>query len=1047
MSAKPNVKRTSMLGGLSVADRAKSFQTEADSAALPARPVMRRACKTEPSSSRPLSSSVALEALDAPASSSQEVLPGAERHELEAVIKHARRISVSTPLHRRASSDVGIIGSAVDSNGKEVVQDGASPDHIDPSTTHRTSFAEIDQMTADLKAKRPRSKTLAHPTRHGRVGSVLMHSIAEESFHIRMCSSIETIRPLSSTSTKMHPKTMLKGSQTGSEASPSHAEDGGLDWHRFVTANYSMQAPSDYRLPMSISGLVVPGPTCVCKDDSPTLNDEATWLEEELAHHSSSSSSSDDEQEIRQLSSSHSASHRSTDEDEYLTPEGSPLLSPLNDTEPPTVTIMGLGIEDAALAMPGHAQKDAAKSADSLLEQVALLEACVQSLHRLSRGEREQATAAASAGRGRTLIPPGLSTPERRCSLAVPGQEAALRPVVSRGDFCATQLENPALYGEASYDATSSPMADNGHGSTSNSFSSRSPDNRRASAASYLSTNSTASADLSIVSHGSSLLYNAHLAAPAMMRLNSTDTAMSTRPSSIASSSYSVGRLSVKQPISPVRVKAQPSPPLPTETSETPQPSGCTQSAISKLPEGLLRMAAMPLPPLPDGAAQVNKPRFSRQVRRRRKEGFEQPQLPARLDSLDSVVAAAPGEVQLKEEFPQRLLGDWMGSQHDDGAVEQRDGSDDEHAVSVEPVPLHERIRKKDGTTYLPGLGEIEPSSPDVGADLLAMASLKEIPAYPAARKRLGLEPAPSMLTATDSFVAYAASGMNKSTVSLKSKLSDRLGLSSSDNAVVTDADGPKKAEAKGSESSMFGRLRKASAASTSSRPSDAAAAEMPTAWKDRISMRRPSASTRRPSLSSLASVSTHSSSTSSAMVPTPTSAAAPSQRMGSTLLTPSMATGDARSRSSLSFKRMFSSNVDSIAKQTNASDSAVVDLTDVRALAASAFESPKSTRRPLPGSQARRQQQSHESFMELSDDDDDSVDVPAGLSVAGAKSVTDLTSYGGRSNGRKDLTKMFGASEVDLSQATAEVKKGKRWTASLSRSATVASRPSRMRS
>ncbi len=79
-------------------------------------------------------------------------------------------------------------------------------------------------------------------------------------------------------------------------------------------------------------------------------------------------------------------------------------------------------------------------------------------------------------------------------------------------------------------------MADNGHGTLRYEDCHGSAGERRASAASYLSTNSTASADLSIASHGSSLLYNAHLAAPAMIRAGSSDTAMSTRPSSIASS-------------------------------------------------------------------------------------------------------------------------------------------------------------------------------------------------------------------------------------------------------------------------------------------------------------------------------------------------------------------------------------------------------------------------------------------------------------------------------------------------------------------------------
>ncbi len=93
--------------------------------------------------------------------------------------------------------------------------------------------------------------------------------------------------------------------------------------------------------------------SALCKDDSPTLNDEATWLEAELAECSGSSDDEDDDVDLPDKS--HNALYQSmdVDEDEYVTPEGSPLLSPANLMPPLSVAIMGLGIQDASLLLPG----------------------------------------------------------------------------------------------------------------------------------------------------------------------------------------------------------------------------------------------------------------------------------------------------------------------------------------------------------------------------------------------------------------------------------------------------------------------------------------------------------------------------------------------------------------------------------------------------------------------------------------------------------------------------------------------------------------------
>lgn len=264
------------------------------------------------------------------------------------------------------------------------------------------------------------------------------------------------------------------------------------------------------------------------KADSPTLNDEATWLEEELARCSS------DEDELEG-----DLSYEGEGE-EYATPEGSPLLSPVDLLAMQEVEVMGLGIQAPSLSLPGKQ-----KEPDSLLEQVAMHEACIQTLRSIS-------------------IPP-----PRQSSLAIPS------------------------IGE-DYDSSLSPMADLGHSS---------PGERRASAASYASTDSTVSGDISIGSHGSSLLYNRHLAAPRMERLGSADTVLSTRSATLANTGP------VKPARSPMRMN-MPLPPVPQATQE--------------------RMKVMPLPPLPH---EVEKARLVRKASRR-KEGTEQPLLPVRSDSL-----------------------------------------------------------------------------------------------------------------------------------------------------------------------------------------------------------------------------------------------------------------------------------------------------------------------------------------------------------------------------------------------------------------------------
>ena len=646
-------------------------------------------------------------------------------------------------------------------------------------------------------------------------------------------------------------------------------------------------------------------------------------------------------------------------------------------------------------------QTHADKSADSLLEQVALHEACIRTLHTLSHDERQQASAVASAANNRQLGLNVPAMPNRRSSLTVPDAcHPSLRSVGSNGDFSVTQSDTSKLFGDDTYDASLSPMADMGHGPSNYDYGIDAAGERRASAASYLSTDSTASADISVGSHASSLLYNVHLAAPRMGRAGSTDTTASTRRSSVASSYHCHDRAPIKPPRSPLRAAAPALSPLAQESCETPQPNQrAAEVEDSKQSCDLLRMNAMPLPPLPQDSVLTDKPRSSKESSRllrqasRRKVGIDQPQLPARHDSLDAMVAAAPKETQLREEFPERLLGDWMSGQHADEMAEQQGGS-----VCVEPVPLDKRIQRKDGTTLLPGLGEIVPPSPDVTAANLTLLEHSQIPVYPAARKRLGVEPAAAeaLVSTVDSSLSASS---KSSTGTLKSKLSGRLGLGGGANKDVdaswhdSGARSASRMERKVSESSLPNvlgrRMRKSSVASGA-----IATAEVPpSAWKDRIIGKRPSLDLRRPSLASLASTSTHSSASTSSTTDRSTPG---------TLLPTSIAPPE-RSRSSLGFRKMLNTI-------TGSSDDSTPAPPTLQALAATTFESPRRS----PGS-IRRQKQRYESFMQLSDDEDEQ----DALSFASSSSTVEVAEK------RKDLTKILGASQVDLSQPMAAKRAG----------------------
>lgn len=1002
-----------MVSSLSVADRAKAFQFGSTAALSPTtKPALTQTrakpepqsepyLSTQPSLSRPWSSVVL--PCDASASSTKPA-PFSPRHRVsdsQAVIKHARRISISTPLHRRARSDVSVIDPFVSQEPTCNVNSVASP-----PTIRTSSFAEIELLTAELDATRRRTKSLAHPVRRARASSVLMHSITEEKAQLRLCPSQETIRPLTATS---KPTLAHQQPHSSFQVSPCLSEDGSIDWHHFVSNNYGKHRSFDLYNPISITDLAFPISTRkhvyeskLCQPDSPTLNDAATWLEEELANCSSEEEDDDDDEKrcpYRRPSMS------MDEEDEYMTPDGSPLLSPVDQImlPPPQVEITGLGIHNTSLQLPGNdaiINANEHKSADSLLEQVAMHEACVATLNTLSHDRAAAAAAAAFAAKNRQLgqPAPSLAPPRRRSSLVVAACAAefrSLRSAGSNGDFSATQSDISQLFGDDSYDCSVSPMADMGHGTAD--YNLELNGERRASAASYLSNDSTVSTDLSIGSHASSLLFNAHLAAPGLQRCaSSTNTIGSTRRSSVASSycSHQLEKAPAKPPRSPLRMHSIS---LPVVAQQERQAAPPAQGAdATRQPSDVTRLKSTPLPPLPaEAVAATHKPRSSKESvrRRRRKEGGQRPQPPARLDSLDASVAAAPKELQLKEEFPQRLLGDWMTTANVSSVVaDPRMQSE----VRVEPVPLHSRVHNKDGSMFLPGLGEIVPPSPSPSSELavnVVVAKDEEIPVYPAARKRLGIESdVPTMLSATAAFVANSAAV--KSSATLKSKLSGRFGRSpsnsSKDDTCSTGSGSGSgsdstKVERKTSESSLplLGKIRKTS---TTARHS-IVPPEMPSAWKERIVSKRPSLDLRRPSLTSLTSTSTQSSTSSQR-----------DARSRTTLL-PAQ---PQRSRSSMGFRKMLSS-ITGVEPEREPIITAASDMT-LEALAASTFQSPSRA----PSNAHHQQERKLESFIHLSDDDSDDAD---------SDSVSSIPSpLQAKLNARrKDLTKLFGTTPADV--------------------------------
>lgn len=495
---------------------------------------------------------------------------------------------------------------------------------LDPSLSEENILGLLPPRT---KLSRARSST-----------NSIMKSIAEETSPLRMSSSFETVR--NGTTPTTHPCDRV---------SPALSHNSS-DWHAFISANYRRRSHT------SPSMLSAPRMPTQAKADSPTLNDEATWLEEEMAGFSS------DDEVVSDVQSDVGAQRARTitndDDDKFVTPQASPTLPPL-DQLPDAAT----GLDDA-IVLPGS-------STDSLLEQVKMHEACVTALQKLTQSgdaaynRRPPGTATSDSA----LLLPLPPKPRRSSLLAAPQRELLRR--TSNGDFASTRAtDGSELFDsaeDACYDPSRSPGAESGHCDVA-THRPLSVGARRISTASRLSSSSSASG--SVASHGSSLLYDGlQITVPMTMspeRAESIDTGYSTRPSSATSSSfYSNGRRSSTasassySALSPVRKNMMP-------------PLTLASKGEAEYGSGHFSRLANDVG-LADGdrsnVARKNSKaseRVLRQAKNRRLRneglGCEPLRPPMRLDSLESTVAAAPSHQQSRAEFPERLLGDWMMS-------------------------------------------------------------------------------------------------------------------------------------------------------------------------------------------------------------------------------------------------------------------------------------------------------------------------------------------------------------------------------------------------
>ncbi|EPQ29506.1 uncharacterized protein PFL1_02725 [Pseudozyma flocculosa PF-1] len=533
------------------------------------------------------------------------------------------------------------------------------------------------------------------------------------------------------------------------------------------------------------------------------------------------------------------------------------------------------------------------------------------------------------------------------------------------------------------------------------------------------------------------------------------------------------------------------------------------------------RRAATPVAQAPGSATGLS-PRSESHPRRRssprtanpsnRRKTPQRPQLPARMASLDETVAAAPGQTQLREEFPEKLLGDFLA---DDASDDDRNGGrarvggggssgggiEGEGRITVMPLPFNMMVRSGSQTVSLPGIGEIIPPSPDVSYDTLGLDRLSP------ALKRLGSDaagsieqlPLPFRSSANASNASLASHaheqrldgavvGLERSPSrigTLKARITGRLG-SSIDLIRATTASaaappaasvdvaeervsltltpapstavGPAAASVPTSAPSSAPAPVQAPAASSSSkstsainrfilkggkklskRSKDAVAGgdlespRLPAAWEERLASR---GGERRPS--SRMSISTESPSGRAEMFldlssPRRKAAMDLAGREAPRSATPSFASEESKGRTSSSFWRILSPSANAsaaslLAKGGQSPEPHAGGVGMLRQPSGGGGE-PHATLQQQPqqqpqGTSARSGSQlgfsrpsqaaeHHHSFFDLSEEEEDD----DGEDRNGLDSEGEGTKVRGtiRTNGRKDLSKLFGASESDL--------------------------------
>ncbi|SPO38042.1 uncharacterized protein PSFLO_03519 [Pseudozyma flocculosa] len=845
---------------------------------------------------------------------------------------------------------------------------------------------------------------------------------------------------------------------------------------------------------------------------SQLLAEQAAWLQEELARCSS------DEEGMESP-------------DPYLLPPGSGLGVPECFSTPSTspmiagrdtfmrlpgsesADLLGLGLNPKPLALvgpvPGRtstgSSRDAAGKKDASKRRSHPAKAAGQD------GDPASPTSPGSKPSSRRASMRRGAAPSKRDSLQPPempwrysslGTNAAMRRRSSSDSFASTQPESSSLFHEGGYSPSSSPMADNGHdaepaGRRAASPSPKPQGRRPGSSESTDSIQSTST-------HGSSLLGggNASQAAggASMERNASVDTRASSRPSSIGSVLAEADKLVPGRPIrSPRRADLALAP---LSSSPTDAEFGGVTRATAGSPGESPRSESHP--------RRRSSPRTANPSNRRKTP--QRPQLPARMASLDETVAAAPGQTQLREEFPEKLLGDFLA---DDASDDDRNGGrarvggggssgggiEGEGRITVMPLPFNMMVRSGSQTVSLPGIGEIIPPSPDVSYDTLGLDRLSP------ALKRLGSDaagsieqlPLPFRSSANASNASLASHaheqrldgavvGLERSPSrigTLKARITGRLG-SSIDLIRATTASaaappaasvdvaeervsltltpapstavGPAAASVPTSAPSSAPAPVQAPAASSSSkstsainrfilkggkklskRSKDAVAGgdlespRLPAAWEERLASR---GGERRPS--SRMSISTESPSGRAEMFldlssPRRKAAMDLAGREAPRSATPSFASEESKGRTSSSFWRILSPSANAsaaslLAKGGQSPEPHAGGVGMLRQPSGGGGE-PHATLQQQPqqqpqGTSARSGSQlgfsrpsqaaeHHHSFFDLSEEEEDD----DGEDRNGLDSEGEGTKVRGtiRTNGRKDLSKLFGASESDL--------------------------------